>query len=350
MKIAVIGGGLFGLCTALELDKHHDVDLFESKSDILLGASKNNHNRIHYGFHYPRSIETAEQSLYGYKIFKEKFKESIVSDFENYYLVESSGLVNEVEYEKFCDYLSLDYVKRSPSVNVNMDKISASFLTKEPIFDYDKIYELLKSYIEKSNINIHLNSTIKDKEGFDDYDIIVNATYQNINSVGKLFGFEKMKLKMQYVVIPIFKWNNPKIGLTIMDGKFCSIMPKGNNKNTFLLYHVDKSVLLNKECYFVPEKWDEKIKDKKFISEKIKEIVDHSTEYYPFIKDLEIIDHWCGFRALPLNEDDNRVSDIHVNHYGNKKIFNILSGKVTTCWVIADKIKNIIENEYVINR
>ena len=37
--------------------------------------------------------------------------------------------------------------------------------------------------------------------------------------------------------------NHEKIGLTIMDGPFCSVMPKGNNKNEFLLYHPKYSVV-----------------------------------------------------------------------------------------------------------
>ena len=37
--------------------------------------------------------------------------------------------------------------------------------------------------------------------------------------------------------------NHEKLGLTIMDGSFCSVMPKGNNKNEFLLYHPKYSVV-----------------------------------------------------------------------------------------------------------
>ena len=34
-----------------------------------------------------------------------------------------------------------------------------------------------------------------------------------------------------------------QVGLTIMDGPFCSIMPRGNNKDEFLLYHPKYSVV-----------------------------------------------------------------------------------------------------------
>ena len=35
MKIAVIGGGIFGVSTAIRLADHHDVDLYEKHPDIF---------------------------------------------------------------------------------------------------------------------------------------------------------------------------------------------------------------------------------------------------------------------------------------------------------------------------
>ena len=63
-KIKVIGAGIFGCCISIELAKSgYEVVLVEQDSDIMQRASKLNHNRIHFGFHYPRSPKTARQSL-----------------------------------------------------------------------------------------------------------------------------------------------------------------------------------------------------------------------------------------------------------------------------------------------
>ena len=35
MRIAVIGGGIFGVTTAIRLAENHSVDLFEKNSDIF---------------------------------------------------------------------------------------------------------------------------------------------------------------------------------------------------------------------------------------------------------------------------------------------------------------------------
>ena len=88
MKVLVVGGGIFGCSISLELSKSgFDVTLIEKDSDIMGNASKQNHNRIHYGYHYPRSIETATQSLDGLLSFLMTYKESIINNFPNYYSV-----------------------------------------------------------------------------------------------------------------------------------------------------------------------------------------------------------------------------------------------------------------------
>ena len=58
MKIAVVGGGIFGITSAWKLaQKGHGVDLYEKQPDILTAASGINQYRLHKGFHYPRSVE-----------------------------------------------------------------------------------------------------------------------------------------------------------------------------------------------------------------------------------------------------------------------------------------------------
>ena len=49
-KIAIIGGGLFGTTLYILLKKKgYNCVLFEKNKDLLLGASTNNLNRVHFG-------------------------------------------------------------------------------------------------------------------------------------------------------------------------------------------------------------------------------------------------------------------------------------------------------------
>ena len=84
-RVGIIGGGLFGLSTAIQLDGKYNVTVFEQFDDILCGATYANHNRHHYGFHYPRSPETAMQCIESAVEFEKVYKDSLVWDFDNYY-------------------------------------------------------------------------------------------------------------------------------------------------------------------------------------------------------------------------------------------------------------------------
>src|SRR5689334_14845935 len=52
-RIAVLGGGMLGVCTALELaHRGRDVTLLEGAADVMQGASRWNEGKIHLGFLY----------------------------------------------------------------------------------------------------------------------------------------------------------------------------------------------------------------------------------------------------------------------------------------------------------
>ena len=70
-KIAIIGAGWFGCHIASEIIKLNKfyIQIFEKNNEIFEEASTNNQNRLHLGFHYPRSKETRTQSKKGFKKF-----------------------------------------------------------------------------------------------------------------------------------------------------------------------------------------------------------------------------------------------------------------------------------------
>ena len=58
-KIAIIGAGWFGCHIGSELKKKNlEISIFEKEDDIFKNGSGNNTNRLHLGFHYPRSKKT----------------------------------------------------------------------------------------------------------------------------------------------------------------------------------------------------------------------------------------------------------------------------------------------------
>lgn len=331
MNILVVGGGLFGCSVALELSKsEHNVTLVEQNSDIMNNASKCNHNRIHYGYHYPRSVETATQSLDGLLSFLVKYKEAVITNFPNYYAVAlNQSNVSAFEYENFCNQVGISYYSEYPSPHImNPELLENSYKVEEPIFDWEILKKLIKKDLKHSSVKLKLNTKFTQKHL--KYDFIINCSYSGINNVNEIAGVSSLKFKLQDVIIPIFKYNYPKIGLTVMDGPFCSIMPKGNTPNHFLLYHAKYSVLKETE-----EATIEPLTD---ISYNLKMIKEDSSRYFPFIKDTEFIDYWRTIRVIPINSDDARLSKV-ITYPENHKFITVFSGKISTCIKIAKQIK-----------
>jgi hypothetical protein len=336
MNILVIGGGIFGTVISLVLseDKNNNVTLVEETNDILNKASKCNHNRLHLGFHYPRSIETAKQSLTGMISFFINFKDAINTSFNNYYIIEKNGKVTEKEFINFCDELNIFYKEEWPKVELNRENLSVSLLTQEPIFDYTLIKNILNLKLKNSKVNLTLNKKIKTKNDCENYDVVINTTYANLNEINDIFNIQCIKLKLQDVVIPIIELEIPPIGLTIMDGPYCSLMPMGFNKNKFLLYHVKESVL--------DQQLDNYYKDNNKIFN-YQKILNESKKYYSFLSSEKYIDCYRTIRALPINDNDERLSIHSLHEINNKKIINVISGKISTCWSTAYELKKLLK-------
>ena len=332
-KIKIVGAGLFGCCTAYELNKEgYDVTIIEKSSDIMNKASKYNHNRIHFGYHYPRSIDTARQSLDGLDSFLKNYKDSIVSNFPNYYMIaKQNSKVTASEYIKFCDELNLDYTLNDYPNNLLVDKdmLDISIKVNELIYDYDILKSLVKSKI--NDINIKFNTEFDGD--ISDCDYLINTSYANINKINSILGIPKLNLKFQDVVIPVFEMNHKPFGLTVMDGPFCSIMPKGNNSNQFLLYNAKHSI--------ISESVNNDFGDSDF---DLENIYNQSKKYFPFLSDVKPLKYWRTIRALPVNNNDARISEIFRSK-SHPKIISILSGKITTCHKVGIDLKNTLWNQ-----
>lgn len=360
MKVIVIGGGIFGCNTAyfLSKEKKFDVTLIEKESSLLSKASKHNHNRIHLGYHYLRSIKTAKQSIEGLNSLMQHYGKAIIYQFPNYYAIANQNSKTTVsQFESYCNKVGIDFEKENTGNEIiNKKHIDCCYKVPEPVFDFDKLFKLVNINIKYGNINVRLNTSCKSIEkksnkflvninGKDEeYDIVINCTYTHLNNLHKSFIPTNTQIEYIYedVILPIFEYKMPMIGLTIMDGDFCSIMPKGLNENKFLLYHVKHSILRRQKSRLYP------FKEVKYnIKDKIELIKSESEKFYPFLKNVKIVDYWRETRVVTGNVDDERLTEI--NSYPNHKgYYSIFSGKITTCVKTALEIKEKIMNDFSI--
>ena len=332
MEILIVGGGIFGCSIAIELAKSgFDTTLIEASDEILSKASRNNHNRIHYGYHYPRSTETALQSLDGLVSFLMDYRGAIVTGFPNYYAIaKDHSLVSSKRFESFCDAVGIGYHTEFPSDDVmNKELIDSSLRVEEPIYDWDLLHSIIHELLTSSGVKLYLNTKFSQEHL--GYDHIINCTYSSINEVNSIAGVPRLRFKLQDVIIPTFKLEHPRVGLTVMDGPFCSIMPRGKNENEFLLYHAKYSI--------INETLEDTIIPKEDVEEHVSTIIKDSKRYFPFLEDAEFVENWRSVRAIPITTNSERLSRI-ITYPDHPNFTTVFSGKVSTCIKIAKQIKH----------
>ncbi len=356
MKVLVIGAGLFGSSTAALLaSKEVTIDLVEAENDILKMASRVNHNRIHLGYHYLRSIDTAAQSIEGLLSFLFHFGDSVVYQFPNYYAIAKEGSKTTAQqFLDFCERVGIGYDEEMPKDNYfDPSTLEACFRVPEPVYDHITLKKIMKKKLANPNINLFLNTRctglkILPDETFEarlstgvkQYDVVINCTYSSINLINSFLGIPRKKLLYEDVMIPVFKYPAPAFGLTVMDGPFCSVMPKGMRPNEFLLYHVKESLLHTQLSLDKPHFPDHEYTNADLTAEG--GIYDRSSYFMPFLKNVEPHGYNRITRAVYENDDDARLTELYT-YDGIKNYFTILSGKVTTCVQVALEIKHIIQ-------
>lgn len=352
-KIAIIGGGLFGSVIYILLKKNgFDCTLFEKNKDLLSGASTNNLNRVHLGYHYPRDDQTAKQSHKGYLSFNKFFKKAIVNNFQNYYFIANKSKVNFKKYLEFCKRNKLNFTTVN-NFRFKLNNIEGGIKVKEPIYDWDLILKLTNSLIGKLKKNkVYLNEKVeiinKDKhfnlitnKNSYFFDIVIDASYDGSNNIIKNISKRKKRRYQLVVVFEFLPKNFNKIGLAVMDGDFFSFLPKGKGKK-HLLYHVKHSVLKQKECKEFPSSWYRYQNFKSLTKKSEKLLLKDLKNHLPDLKIKLTGKKYISPRVLPNNveKSDKRVSTINEI---SKNYYQIFSAKVDHSVDIAEQLLSKIK-------
>lgn len=229
----ILGSGIFGLYTA-SLLKNYKVAIIEIDDSSFSRASFINQARVHNGYHYPRSPETALKSIHYFNRFSKDFSFAINKEFKQIYsIAKENTLTNAKQYIDFCKLVNISCKQIHPEYM--KDSVEASFETIEYSFDA----KIMKDYLLANNkADIYYSTKIESVEGV--YTLytnkgvfktseIINTTYASTNQISELFNLEKFNIKYEICEVILCdvpnKFND--IGITIMDGPFCSIMPFG---------------------------------------------------------------------------------------------------------------------------
>jgi glycerol-3-phosphate dehydrogenase len=351
--VVIIGAGLFGLSTAIILaEKGIKVTVLEKSNNFMKGASLVNQNRIHYGYHYPRSLETGKESLYSMQSFLDYYGDCVVPSYKNYYAISKyNSKITSDDFVKFCKEINISLKESWPQKNIlNKNMIDQVWEVYEPSFDYNILRLNISKRLSKlKNITLIRNAKISSINKINDSDIevnfsnqiikcnfLINASYASLKEILSMVNNNIQEAKFQLVALPILRWKKPQsnFGITVMDGNFCSLIPKGNSKEEFILSHVKKSVIETQVCNSKPT-------FKPFYGNIEYDIINESKKYFPILSKMECIDSWITTKmVLPNQKNNDARPSIVLEHEDN--IFSIFSGKITTCISSATEIYNKI--------
>ncbi len=240
-KIAILGAGGLGACTALELSlRGYQVDLFEEHHLPLRKASYANEGKVHVGFIYAmdKSFHTAHQMLVGAVHFMEylqrwvevKPEEMISTPF--YYLVHKGSLLNAQElnshYQRCCEVFKelssrgkKKYLGLFETLEANLlpksriegignpgyieDIFETTEYSVEPRYIADKLTDRLYS---EPNIQLRLATKVESvsrvgnklrvhslhtgNNQSEDYDEVINATWNGLLEIDRTMGIEPL--------------------------------------------------------------------------------------------------------------------------------------------------------------
>lgn len=323
LSIAVVGAGIFGLLSAVRLaEEGHTVTVLDLNEAPMQGASLNNQNRLHLGFHYPRSPETAQQCIAGYGRFVSQFSECISADFQNCYGIASQGsLTTPEQYLAFCDAMKLEYQEIDPAqADIPMRNVDLAIVTQEAVYDASLVRQNVMTQFQRLNIELKSKTEVISAQRIDDtihlmygdgssqsYDAVVNATYANQNRLDSSLGHSLPERQFEYTAIPVVEMSTKRAGVTIMDGGFMTILPFGKS-NKGLLYHVDLSVVRREVGEFMPSTWLQRGQNpftQVDTETQFEAFVEDCQEFIPSIADAECVDWLHGPRMVLANSDKN---------------------------------------------
>ena len=347
MKVAIVGAGFYGTYISYKLSKIKNVrvDLFEKNRNICLEVAQNNQYRLHTGFHYPRSVNTINQTIEGFNLFLKEFKDFVIFPENNLYLINKKSKISFDKYKSIFSKLKVPYKEINLNNYKNYFKINnfqGGLNTKEGVIEIKKLISFFKKKI-KNKVKIHLNSkvieidnlngTLSTKiKNYKNYDFIINTTYCCPN-----LGLTKKKFSLKYEITGMVKLKNPftkSIGLTVMDGNFCSLYPY--DKKYSSISSVKFTPIFKRRLY------NTVISKKKKIMKIVilKNILNHAKKDFLLPKKLKNISLMLSYK-VKMKKD---INDLRTSSYikENRQI-SILCGKLDAALVIYNEIKKFIK-------
>jgi hypothetical protein len=348
-NVAIVGGGIFGSTIAIELaNQGYNVVLYERHESLLAEASSINQYRVHEGYHYPRSVETALECKASASSFAKFYRQSIVTKrvgVKNYYAIASNASMTDPEqFIAFMDSIGLPYKKVQP--------IRATDLmveVQENIFDPTILTSIVINRLKGVGVELRLGrpATQLDLEGAD-YSVI--ATYANLND----WCVDKREYQFELCEKPVLRLPNiyRMKSIVIMDGPFMCIDPLGDTGLHVMgnvVHAIHHTNIGHKPV--IPFGY-ENLLNRGVISNppitNIDKFIESARHFFPDIDNSQHIGSMYTIRTvLPYREKDDARPTM-VEWIGDNRLL-VFSGKICTCVNAAKTVLKCLQDRISID-
>ena len=355
MKINVVGGGIFGCTIAWMLAKQgHTVNLYEKEKDIFMCASGINQYRLHRGYHYPRSKETALSCRDGEKEFREAYDECITISRKHYYGIakDDSFITAEQCARVWCD-LGLEYYSTSFNPDykklVNRNAFQKIYHVDEFSFDHIKLKEICWKKMKTHGVKVFLNTEVNYADIKDCGDLTVIACYAYNNAM--LTDFPDAQKTYQFELVEKLVLKLPEkyrgISFVVQDGPFTCIDPMGNTdlslmgNVTHAIHHSNIGKLPE-----IPHPFKSILNRGVVMPSftKAEKFFEAAEVFFPWISKAEHIGSMFTIRTvMPYREFDDARPTVVEQIRDN--VITVFSGKIPTCIGVAKTVLSIVGNK-----
>lgn len=350
MRIAVVGAGIFGCTTAVHLAREgHDVTLFDRYSAILNGASGINQYRLHRGYHYPRSEDTALASKRSEQQFRDAYKDAVVEDVPHHYAIANRDTkTNVAQFVTFCNRLGLD-LEEEWSPALNRGSIEGCFKVRETLFDPRTLRLLCMRDLDGSGVRTSLSTEIR-PEDLRPFDFKVLATYSTLNALLPPRSESRRPYQFEVCEKPVFAPPPALRGksVVVIDGPFMCIDPLGRS-GLSVMGHVVEAIhhssvgLLPEVPVGLQPFLDKGVVEARSIS-RFSRFIEAAREFFVQVDRLEYVGSMFTVRTvLPgVDQTDERPTLVEKVSADTVVLF---SGKVGTCIEAARNVVAIAGEE-----
>ena len=326
--ITIIGAGWYGCYIGLKLKEHGvNFEILEKKSDIFLGSSGFNQNRLHQGYHYPRDYSTRKTSLKGFELFNSKFPGLSVELKHNYYAIHKDSYIDYQTYLSIFSHEKYQFSEIDKQQVNNFENYEGIISVEEKLIDFEKS----RRFFHEQNLPISYNITcnyhgkeIHANNKKIDSDFIFDCTYGQLQCPEGFFSENFLSF--------VYSKKNKILfdALTVMNGEFYSIYPYYDD--LFTVTGVKEGIIDLKEYKKMGK--DSYIRSRREMLES--KII---KDYKIFLDNFNYSTYFISKKTKPVCNTDKRST--HIVKNGN--IITVCSGKIDTVFECDEVVNSVLE-------